>query len=183
MHSARRISRSTVLGVGEARRRDAPLQPVLGDRRSSAARSGPSPRNSPRRPSIRCAGKRDRGDAQRRLLLGDQAPGEQHERSRAHRGRLGRRRRRALPRTARAAPSPSRAAPPRAGAAACSSREAERALGHARAEPLHERADAARRRRRGSRASSERLQTSNQSTTSSIAARAAAASAAASSEK
>ena len=55
MHIARRISASTASVSAKPRAETIPCRPCSTIAASSAARSGPSPRNSPRRPSIRRA--------------------------------------------------------------------------------------------------------------------------------
>ncbi len=140
MHSAGASRASTTSASAKPGAVTTLLQAVLGDRplqRSRARGRRRRTRRAARRSAAR--GERDRGDAERRLLLGDQAPGEQHER-RARRGvrRHGSRR----PGVEAAQHRHRPAQPLLAQARGVQLGEAERALADARAEALHERADA-----------------------------------------
>ena len=128
---ARRSASWTSLGVDEprARRRAAALPRSAAIARSTAPRSGPSPKMTPRRPGIRSAASATAADDARGALLRDQPAGEDHERLAARAAPRARASRRTRPR----APSPRRAGPPRAAARRAAARSRTRA-GAARAQ-------------------------------------------------
>ena len=90
MHRALRISASTVSASAKPGAETTSCSPCSAIASCSAARSGPSPRNSPRSPSMRRTASCQSGDPQGHLLLRDQARREQHDRVRLTRhDRLG----------------------------------------------------------------------------------------------
>ena len=149
MHSARAASPPPRSASTKPGRVDHVVEPELGDQPQHLAPLGAVAEITPRRSGIRSRACADAGTQRRHALLGDVAAGEHHQ-------RLGRPRSRRLGDPAYS-PS-STVGSPRTRAARSRSlvqaREAEGALGHAHAEPLHRVADPAADRRRGTRASS-----------------------------
>ena len=102
-----------VSACGEAAGRDrSPAARARRSPRRAPSRSGPSPKNSPRRPVDPLAAQRHRGDRRAAPASRGSAAREQHQRIAPRAGPAAA----ASRRTARAGPSPGRAAPPRAGA-------------------------------------------------------------------